>query len=186
MTKRDDFVVRLSPFDRAARLQIDKDVTEREFLQFVAESVRAWTVEERTVVEFAWSSLKPKLDEMSLPFPETVNFIKTTGAEEGGQEYTRGNSIVLPESALSLERRSSLSATIAHELLHVLTRDAPQLRDKLYAVIGFDPCGEIQFPSAMASRKLTDPDAPKNRDIRPGQPERLASAINHGCIASRI
>lgn len=162
LTKRDDFVARLSPFDRAARVQIDKDVTEREFLRFVAGSVRAWTAEERTVVESAWSSLKPKLDEMALPFPETVYFIKTSGAEEGGQEYTRGNSIVLPESALSPQRRPSLNATIAHELFHVLSRNAPELRDKLYAVIGFQPCGEIEFPPPLASRKLTDPDAPKN------------------------
>lgn len=63
---------------------------------------------------------------------------------------------------LSPERRSSLNATIAHELFHVLSRNAPELRDKLYAVIGFQPCGEIRFPPALAPRKLTDPDAPKN------------------------
>jgi hypothetical protein len=161
LKSRDDFVARLSPFDRSARLKTDKDVSERDYLQFVGESVLAWTSDEKAVVEYAWAALAPKLEEMSLPFPETVYFIKTTGAEEGGQEYTRGKEIVLPTSALTAASQASLKATIAHELFHILSRNAPELRERLYAVIGFQPCGEIPFPPALASRKLTDPDAPR-------------------------
>jgi hypothetical protein len=162
LTTRDDFVTRMSPFDRAARMKTDQDVTEDAYLRFVAANVREWAPDEKAAVEGVWAELKTKLDEMRLPFPKTILFVKTTGAEEGDAEYTRGVGIALPESALASEKRSGLRAIVAHELFHVLSRNAPELRDRLYAVIGFQPCMEIVFPEALAARKITNPDAPKN------------------------
>jgi hypothetical protein len=43
-----------------------------------------------------------------------------------------------------------------------MTRKNPQMLDSLYSIIGFKPCNEIEFPPALAPRKLTNPDAPKN------------------------
>jgi hypothetical protein len=167
LTTRDDFVTRMSPFDRAARMKTDQDVTEDAYLRFVAANVREWAPDEKAAVESVWAELKPKLDQMRLdelrlPFPKTILFVKTTGAEEGDAEYTRGAGIILPESALTAEKRGGLRAIVAHELFHVLSRNAPELRDRLYAVIGFQPCAEIVFPEALAARKITNPDAPKN------------------------
>jgi hypothetical protein len=162
LTTRDDFVVRLSPFDRAARVGTDKHISEAEYLRFVSGNVLAWTPEDKTVVQAAWSALEPKLDQMALPFPATIYLIKTTGREEGGAEYTRANAIVLPQPAFDASHRGSLESILAHELFHVLSRSNPELRDKLYRVIGFEPCGEIPFPTELASRKITNPDAPKN------------------------
>jgi hypothetical protein len=85
--------------------------------------------------------------------------VKTTGTEEGDAEYTRGAGIVLPESAPAMEKRGELLGIVAHESFHVLSRNAPELRDRLYAVIGFQPCREIVFPEALAARKITNPDA---------------------------
>ncbi len=162
LTTRDDFVMRMSPFDRAARMKTDQDVTEDAYLRFVAANVREWSPDEKAAVEGVWAELKPKLDEWRLPFPKTILFVKTTGAEEGDAEYTRGAGIVLPESALAVEKHGGLRGIVAHELFHVLSRNAPELRDRLYAVIGFRGCGEIVFPPALAARKITNPDAPKN------------------------
>ena len=36
------------------------------------------------------------------------------------------------------------------------------MRDKLYAVIGFSKCNEVEFPKELKSRKITNPDAPAN------------------------
>lgn len=44
----------------------------------------------------------------------------------------------------------------------MLSRNAPGLRQRLYALIGFRPCEELEFPAALADKKVTDPDAPKN------------------------
>jgi hypothetical protein len=162
LTNRDDFVQALSPFDRAARMKTDHNVSEQDYLDFVARNVLDWDAGERELVQSALSDLQPRLDALALPFPETIRFIKTTGAEEGGAEYTRSNAIVLPQSSLKNMGRASLRGTIAHELFHVLSRKNPALKEKLYAVIGFQPCGEIIFPPELAERKLTNPDAPKN------------------------
>ncbi|MGA8220872.1 MAG: hypothetical protein WB780_04400 [Candidatus Acidiferrales bacterium] len=162
LTNRDDFVSRLSPFDRAARMKTDLDVTEQEYLAFVAKNVLEWTPEGRDAVQSAFDGLTAKLSGLNLPFPKTILFIKTTGDEEGHAEYTRANAIILPQNALAANRRSALQGTIAHELFHVLSRNAPDLRERAYAVIGFQPCGEVPFPPALAARKITNPDAPMN------------------------
>lgn len=159
---RDDFVSRLSPFDRSARLKTVRDVSEREYLAFVGKNVLEWTPDEKAAVQSAWNSLIPKLGDFSLPFPKTIVFIKTTGDEEGHAEYTRGNAIILPQDALAPVKGNSLRGLIAHESFHVLSRNAAGLRDRLYRVIGFQPCGEILFPPSLASRKITNPDAPQN------------------------
>lgn len=162
LTSHDDFVSRLSPFDRAARMKTDRAVTEQEYLAFVAKNVLDWAPGEEDTVQTAFNSLAAKLNELNLPFPKTIFFIKTTGDEEGHAEYTRANAIILPQNALAASRTSALRGTIAHELFHVLSRNAPDLRDRAYAAIGFQPCGEISFPPSLASRKITNPDAPKN------------------------
>ena len=47
LTARDDFIQRLSPFDRAARMKTDKDISEEVFLKFVGENVLTWTDAEK-------------------------------------------------------------------------------------------------------------------------------------------
>ena len=57
----DDFVARLSPFDRAARLKTDREVSEQEYLQFVGRNVLDWTAEDKAAVQSAWAAFSPKL-----------------------------------------------------------------------------------------------------------------------------
>ncbi|MGD1084320.1 MAG: hypothetical protein ABSA47_06135 [Verrucomicrobiota bacterium] len=162
LTEHDDFVSRLSPFDRAARMKTNQDVSEQDYLSFVARNVLDWDSDGQVLVQSALSDLQPRLDGLGLPFPETVYFVKTTGAEEGGAGYTRGAAIVLPRPMLDEKNRKFLREIIAHELFHVLSRRNPQLKEQLYAAIGFQPCGEIVFPAALVEAKITNPDAPKN------------------------
>lgn len=162
LTTRDDFVTRLSPFDRAARLKTDREVSEEEYLEFVADHVHEWTDEERETISKALTALQLKLEPLADLFPEGILFIKTSGREEGGAAYTRGRAIILPENKL-LSAPRQLERLIGHELFHVLSRHDPKLRDQLYATIGFEPCGEVELPEQLRSRKLTNPDAPVNR-----------------------
>ncbi len=162
LTAHDDFVERLSPFDRSARLKTDQEVSQDAYLAFVSGSVLAWTDMEETLVKQAWADLIPRMAKWHLPLPSTIHFIKTSGREEGGQEYTRGGAIVLPASAVAAGKQATVEATIAHELFHVMSRHSPETRDRLYAIIGFLPCKEVTFPAALADKKLTDPDAPRN------------------------
>jgi hypothetical protein len=161
LTTRDDFVERLSPFDRAARLKTDRAVSEEEYLKFVAQNVLAWPDAQKKTVESALQAIQPRLEALSLPFPKTVYLIRTTGKEEGGAAYTRGQAVVLPESELAAGPRA-LRKLISHELFHVLTRANPDLRERLYKTIGFEKCDEVEFPAGLKTRKITNPDAPRN------------------------
>lgn len=160
--ERDEFIQRLSPFDRASRMKTDRPVSEEEFLRFVKANVAAWSESEQAKVEAAISALRSALESLPVAFPKKVTFIKTTGAEEGGAFYTRDTAIMMPAKPTDAADGELLKKTIAHELFHILSRNNPELREKLYALIGFTNCGEIDFPDELKPRKITNPDAPRN------------------------
>jgi len=161
LTARDDFIRRLSPFDRAARMKSDKDVSERDFLNFVGGNVLAWTDAEKQKVTSAFQGVRMKLGTLRSLLPEEVYLIKTTGNEEGDAPYTRARAIVLPASELA-RSEVEMQRSICHELFHIVSRLNPELREKLYAAIGFVKCDEIEFPQDLKARKITNPDAPRN------------------------
>jgi hypothetical protein len=160
LTKRDDFVERLSGFDRQARLKRDRPVSEEEFLRFVATNVMEFKREESSRVEASLERLKAKIDPLRLAWPETILLIKTTGKEEGEAAYTRGNAVVIPAGKLRAERAQSMDDLICHELFHVLSRHNATLKERLYEAIGFGKCEELKFPAGL--QRITNPDAPKN------------------------
>jgi hypothetical protein len=162
LTSRDDFVQRLSPFDRAARMKTTEYVSEEKYLEFVSKNVLQWNKDDKKLVSDVFSDIAPLFKEMVLPWPEKILIIKTSGKEEGGAAYTRSNAVVIPESMLKSDQRQNLRRTMCHELFHILSRKNPELRDKLYQAIGFYKCKEIEFPPQFASRKITNPDAPIN------------------------
>ena len=160
--RKDEFIQRLSTFDRAARMKTDRSISEDEFLKFVKGSVLTWNESEKAKIEAAIASIRPGLDALPLSLPKIVNLVKTSGAEEGHAFYTRDTAIVLPEKETDQGDSGLLKRTIAHELFHILSRGNPALREKLYELIGFKKCGEVEFPSDLKSRKITNPDAPRN------------------------
>jgi hypothetical protein len=161
LVAKDDFIQRLSPFDRSARMHTDKAVSEGELLEFIGRNVVDWTKEETQAAQAAIEAIQPLLRDLPLSLPSTVQLIKTTGAEEGNAAYTRATAIVLPKSELAKSPKD-LQRVICHELFHVLSRQNPELREKLYAVIGFAQCNEIKLPPELERRKITNPDAPRN------------------------
>jgi len=161
LTTRDDFVERLSPFDRSARLKTDKIVSESKYLKFVGKNILQWDDSEKRKMNSALQGIKKNLVALSLPLPDKVLIIKTTGKEEGGAAYTRANAIVFPQSKLSAPI-GDLQKTICHELFHIISRKNPILREKFYTAIGFSKCHEVEFPPELKPRKITNPDAPRN------------------------
>jgi hypothetical protein len=160
--RSDDFIKRLSEFDRASRMKTAGPVSTARFLQFVQANVTDWTEPERSRLEAAIAGIRPALDRLSLPWPRQVSLIKTTGAEEGQAFYTRDTAIVFPEATLRATSDKELQRTVAHELFHILSRNNPSLREALYRAIGFEKCAEAELPQELRKRKITNPDAPKN------------------------
>ena len=163
LTRKDDFIQRLSPFDRSARMKTDKIVSAEEFLAFVKTSASTWTEAEKGKVEAAIGRIRPALEALSLPLPKTIALLKTTGNEEGHAFYTRDTAIAFPEDQLTPPANAPpLEKTIAHELFHILSRENPAMREALYGAIGFTSCAEVELPAPLQTRKITNPDAPRN------------------------
>ncbi|ABZ74893.1 hypothetical protein Shal_0317 [Shewanella halifaxensis HAW-EB4] len=160
LTQEDDFVRGISQFDMASRMKREDSPTKSEYLAFVAEQTLDWTPQERAAVTQAFNQLQPKLSALKVGLPTPIEFIKTTGLEEGGAAYTRGQAIILQQKQLASEPR--LPSLIAHELLHVFSRFNPEVKQQLYQAIGYYPVGEISFPTSFAKQKITNPDAPIN------------------------
>src|SRR5258706_306344 len=96
LASRDVFVQAMSPFDRSARLKTDKDVTEAEYLAFVARQARDWSEGEKQRLRAILESFRSRTARLDLRFPPSISLLKTTGLEEGLAAYCRGSSIVLP------------------------------------------------------------------------------------------
>jgi hypothetical protein len=160
LSTQDVYTQNLSPFDFASKMKTNDDVTEEQFLEFAAESVLEWSDVEREAITSLIEGVQEKIEALKLPLPEKVLLIKTDGSEEGGAPYTRSNAVILPEQFLMRQARATIQSVICHELFHVMSRANPELRDKLYASIGFVPCKMDEFPPELVNRKITNPDAP--------------------------
>ena len=161
LTRRDEFIAALTPLDRRARMRSEQEVSEKDLLEFVSRSVRAWTPDESNRVASVLQTVSGKLAQWHLPFPPTILLIKTSGEEEFNNAYTRENAIVFP-AAETTNRPSVLRYFILHELFHVLSRHDPELRKALYGVIGFKLINEIVLPEEIGARKVTNPDGVQN------------------------
>lgn len=161
LTADDDFAKRTSPFDRAARLKVDREVGLAEFLEFADASALEWEPAEKEAIGGAMRSIEAALRRLALPLPPKVLVIKTSGREEGHAAYTRGNAVIFPRRFLEGEA-PQVRKFLAHELFHVATRGNPALATRLYQAVGFRRCGEVAFPEELAPLKITNPDAPRN------------------------
>jgi len=161
LTRKDSFIKSLSPFDRSARLKTDKTVSEKEFLEHVADQVLPWTVGEKVRIEVVFKSIAGRIEGINLNFPREILLIKTTGKEEGGAAYCRSNAIVLPQKML-VRQNAGLEKLLTHELCHILLSNNPRLRESLCRAINFRKCNDIELPEKLREVKLTNPDGVKN------------------------
>jgi hypothetical protein len=160
VSRHDDYVARMSPFDRAARLKTDRNVSETEYLEFLKSQVGDWSDSDKATLTPILDATRFLVANLKLSWPDRIYLIKINGIESYDTRYTRANSILLPQSDLTNPLPSLLSDIVAHELFHILSRHNPELREKLYAAIGFMPCGEIELPASLAENQITNPDAP--------------------------
>lgn len=156
---RDEYIERLSPLERALKAKSEVPVSEAEFLRLLTSAVQPWSDADRATVQTALDAIRPQLAVLSLPLPKTVVFVRFTGVGEGNAPHTRANAVLLTDA--SLQRPAALTRLIAHELFHVASRQEKAWRDAMYATVGFAAIEELSLPPQLASRKITNPDAPR-------------------------
>jgi len=161
MGAADAWVMACSDFDRQVRVQSKEPVTQDAFLEFVASNVLEWDADEISTMTSVVDGMREKIAalSLSLDLPSEILLVQTTGREEGNVGgYTRGQAIIIPERQLQ-NPPAQLEHFMLHELFHVMTRHNPALRTPIYALIGFQPCGEIDYPKELMPRRVTNPDA---------------------------
>ncbi len=161
LAANDSYMAGMSPFDRQARMQTDRTVSAAEFVAFYSSAAMEWEGSEKARIGAAWKKIQPAVTALGLPLPDKVYIIKTSGREEADAAYTRANAVILPPAMLDTTD-AELQKLLAHELFHVATRANPGLARQLYDTIGFHYCGEVQLPSNVAARRISNPDTPQN------------------------
>ena len=157
-SQSDSYTRELSPFDLQIRLHRVEGLQESNYLHLAALSVRNWPGTEEDSLKKAFAAIGAYCNKnnIRLKLPDTLQLIKTTGAEEFGAEgYTRTNRIMLNTAAQRISTH-----LVAHELFHVFSRYNAIRRDALYLVFGFKPCNNISYKAALSGLAITNPDCP--------------------------
>lgn len=154
----DNFVTRTEDLERQIRLGTNDSVSQQEYLKYLRDGVKDWQESERESLAAVVVELAEAMAGFSLPFPDTIYFVRVARNVESNAPHTRGPAVILPDSFFRSPAR--MKTVLAHELFHVLSSHNPQLRDKLYATIGFVRCNEIELPASLKRKRLTNPDAP--------------------------
>ena len=159
LAKNDAYIKGLSPFERAAKILKAGSVSTEEYIDFIGAQTLEWDENDKAklkkIIQIASSELAP----YARHIPPDIYLIKTTGKDEGAAPYTRGVSIVLPNRTVR-QSAKGLERLFYHELFHIISRKNTKLRDELYALIGFHPCGVVSLPDNLMPRRISNPDAP--------------------------
>lgn len=160
----DDYTSRLSKFDLQSKTQRKDSVTLADYLNYSAEQVVKWENDEMKIIGEVVSSTGNKIKSLALniKMPDTIFIIKSTMANEGGADgYTRLNYIVLKENLVG-RKSTRLENLFAHELFHVISRNNPEMSEKIYNTIGFRKTNDVPYPPEIADLRISNPDAPLN------------------------
>ena len=149
-----------SRFDYEARVG-RKGGTRQELIRFIADQARDWSKEDKQRMQEAADTLNSHIKalNLSLSLPQEIRILKTTMAEEGGAGgYTRMDYIVVEEQIAHMKPQQ-VSYLLAHELFHVLTRNHPDFREKMYRLIGFSIAPEeFEVPADLRDVLISNPD----------------------------
>ena len=137
-------------------------VDEARYARYMEGAVLAWTDEDRRLLQPLLEKFGPPLASLRWQRSKPILLIKAAADFEDGLPHTRANAIVLPQGSERLAA-GLLTAIMAHELFHVLSRDDAQLKERLYGAIGFKPCASVDIPQPVSARRVTNPDAPQHR-----------------------
>lgn len=161
ITDIDEYTNRWNQFDICARLQ-KPDGRKSELLRLGMNETRNWSDQEKEMITKVMNGLSEKLrkQKVSLQYPSEIILLKTSMKEEGNiPAYTRKNWIAVGEKALEKASAEELEQLMANEVFHILTRNNPEFRKAMYAVIGFKVAQhEILLPIDVQEKRISNPD----------------------------
>lgn len=157
-----------SAFQRAATMGNTKapadSATPTHFKSFLAATTLPWTAKEQARWQAAVHALSQRLAKLQLAYtPQRIQLALTNGRDSANTPYTRGAVIYVPKG-YATTHVSDLEL-LAHEYFHILTREQPALAQRIYALLGFEPAGELEWPAEWLPARIANPDAPLNHNV---------------------
>ncbi|MDX1942384.1 MAG: hypothetical protein SFU99_17605 [Saprospiraceae bacterium] len=161
------FFERVSRLDMSIQMkrnypkEISRDSILYDYRYFLERDVQDFSESEKEIVEKILLEIERLCTQFSPDiFPKKVELIKTKGKHYGnGVYYTRENRIIIPANELETPNPVALREVLTHEMFHIYSRQHPEKRTELYALIGFRELEDVLIlPSAIESRLLLNPD----------------------------
>ena len=156
LANEDAYLKRMSRFDRAARIGKAEAPSITEFAAYVGAQAVDYTDAEIATVTAALETIRPALSALKLSLPPTITLAKTNGREDIDAPYCRGPLVVMPKSHIG---RRELPDILVHEVFHVFSSHHPELRERMYGLLGFVRCVEPPLAPSVDARRFTNPDA---------------------------
>lgn len=157
----DAYMRHLSPFDLEVRTG-KSDAGKVALKQIAMAGFRDWTADEMKRMDHLMITLNARIrqEHYDLPLPDSIVIVKSDMEEEGGAGgYTRSKWIALHSSMPAKDSEDKLEEVMLHELFHVLTRNNPDFKRKVYETIGFTvEDNELDFPEDLRPVHITNPD----------------------------
>ncbi|PQO42081.1 hypothetical protein [Blastopirellula marina] len=163
ITKQDGFIEHVGELEMQVRMESAEPVSKEAYLKSLGAGVKAWKPEEIEIVEKAAKQVAEALEGYDFPLPEEVLLVRVSAEVEGDAPHCRGASVILPDGFFSVT--TDPARILAHELFHVMSSHHPELRDKLYEVIHFTKCNEVELPESVKPQRVTNPDAYWNQHV---------------------
>jgi hypothetical protein len=160
----DEWIAATSDLQRASLMGRAPPASREAFRTWQGDNTQPWSAHERERWCKALESMAPAINAFDLPMPKEILLVNTSGRESADTPHTRGNAIAIPTARFDAQGFSDVEV-LAHELFHVITRHAPALATRLYALIGFEAAPELEWPQAWLPLRIADADAPHHRHL---------------------
>jgi hypothetical protein len=159
---RDDYVRATAPLERSAKLRTAEPVDEDRFIRHMQNAPMEWTEEQRKNLAPLIEALSRLLQGVKWKMPARILLVQSNESLEDDLPHTRDNAILVPASAYQ-RGPGFMAYVLSHEAFHVVTRHNTELREALYAAIGFRRCKNVVIPPEIAKLRITNPDTVENR-----------------------
>jgi hypothetical protein len=179
----DAWIASTSELQRASMMGSVPPASREAFRTWQALNVIAWTEPEQQRWRRALDAMAPAFNVLNLPLPPEILLVNTTGRESANTPHTRGHTIAIPSATFDAQGFSDVEV-LAHELFHIVSRHAPELATRLYALIGFEPAGELAWPAEWLPLRIADADAPHHRHLMRVDADGEAAAVMPVVVAS--
>jgi len=135
-------------------------VTLAQYRDFAAAQVLEFTDKDKAILKGTIDTLEQRLRDRKVILPvKPITFIKTTMVEEGGADaYTHGYQIYVGDVLIDMDPEKRLEE-VTHEIWHCLSQFNPDLRRRMYSLIGFKiQPRDYALPASVKEFFITNPD----------------------------